>query len=245
MAAKLLQKFSGHSGSEVYLLRKSDRVFVRKINNIDRNHDRLIALQEYSVPRLYGRQENILDMEYIHGLDLRTYLINYSSYDLAEFLLSTLQAFAKSCCEKNYSSTYDLFLSQVNFEVLPFSQQQLTQSLPKKLPCSQYHGDLTLENIIWNQRGFVMIDCSSGPWDSWIFDFYKLQQDLKCQWFLRKNPAKIENKLSYINNQLIDKLNIELEPSLIILMLLRVLNHCQPNDADAKFILQHIYQLWK
>lgn len=245
MAAKLIQQFQGHSGSEVYLMRKPDRVFVRKINNIDRNYDRLIELQDYSVPRLYGRNGNVMDMEYIHGLDMRTYLINNTAEKLCEFLISTLKSFAQNASKKIYTPTYEIFLKDIDFTDFPFDQDTLLDSLPSRLPHSQYHGDLTLENIIWTTQGFYMIDCSTGLWDSWVFDFYKLQQDLECHWFLRHSPAMLETKLRYIKDTLALDLNLEVNPNLTILMLLRVLKHCQPGDADEQFIKREILKLWK
>lgn len=245
MTAKLIQQFQGHSGSEVYLMRKPDRLFVRKINNIDRNYDRLVALQDYAVPRLYGRQGDTMDIEYIHGLDMRTYLIGNSAEKLCEFLIDTLKSFAQDSTKKNYTPTYELFLKDIDFSNLPFDQASLLDGLPSRLPQSQYHGDLTLENIIWTTQGFYMIDCSSGPWDSWVFDFYKLQQDLECQWFLRNQPAMIENKLRYIQDTLTLHLNLEFDSNFTILMLLRVLKHCQPGDANEQFIIREILKLWK
>ena len=52
-------------------------LFVRKENNIDRNLERLTSLHGagYNVPRIYHSEDNLIDMEYIHGLDMKNYLI--------------------------------------------------------------------------------------------------------------------------------------------------------------------------
>jgi hypothetical protein len=51
-------------------------LFVRKINDVDRNVERLTVLYRmgYAVPIIYKYINNQVDMQYIHGLDVKTFL---------------------------------------------------------------------------------------------------------------------------------------------------------------------------
>ena len=74
---KILRELNGHSGSTIYLM-EDDRLFVRKINNVERNYERMTALKQagYPVPEIYSYDGKILDMQYIRGLDMKNYLIH-------------------------------------------------------------------------------------------------------------------------------------------------------------------------
>ena len=74
---KILKELSGYSGSKIFLM-EGDNLFVRKINNVQRNHERLSSLSSlgYPVPKIYQYDGETLDMEYIQGLDMKNYLIH-------------------------------------------------------------------------------------------------------------------------------------------------------------------------
>ena len=52
------------------------------------------------------------------------------------------------------------------------------------------------------QQISYLIDCSEGIFDSFIFDYSKLRQDIELKWFLRKRKAYFEVKLKYIYDHL-------------------------------------------
>lgn len=245
MSESIIKKLYGHSGCQVYLMQDSSRVFVRKIGDIKRNLTKLKELQyDLQVPAIYAYGDTFIDMEYVHGIDLRQYLIEHDPDRLLEFLVGLGKKLTDNVAPKNYTRTFDDFLRLVNFTHLPFTQLELIQKLDFNLWSSRYHGDLTLENIIYSKNKFVLIDCSTGIWDSWLFDLIKLRQDLDCHWFMRDNHAMIENKLVYLKNNL-RKYWPELDNNyLLILMLLRVYRHCAITK-DANFILEKIKLLWK
>ena len=247
MAAKVITEFKGHSGCGVYLMGKRQNLFVRKTGNFQRNLDQLNVLADrFPVPKVYNVTAAHMDMEYIHGLDIRSFLISNPADSLADFLIVTLTKLSLDAVEKDYSPVYQQFLSQVDYTKLPFTQEQFYESLPKILPSSSYHGDLTLENLVYNTNtGFYMIDCSVGIWDSYVFDIAKMRQDLKSRWFLRHSPALLETKLDYIQDQILQQFPIAASDSLLILMLLRVLKYCQPGDLNWNFLNKEIHKLWK
>jgi hypothetical protein len=136
-------------------------------------------------------------------------------------------------------------------DTFPFTKEDLILKLPKILPCSIYHGDMTLENIIYNStRGFYFIDPVTVPYDSWVFDIAKLRQDLECGWFLRDNDVDVGSdimldiKTKKIQKNILKKFPIADNKYLLILMLLRVYRHCEINSKDYVFIMREINHLW-
>lgn len=246
MEEKLLKKFNGHSGSTVCLM-QSDTMFVRKIENVERNYERLSSLVGYvDVPKILHYNGTVLDMEYIHGLDMRNYLLNNPVKDLKEFLVNTINIFAAKSIDKDYSYTYNEMLSWIEDGMFPFTKEQLIEKLPKVLPKSVYHGDMTLENIIQSTNGrFYFIDAVTLKYDSWVFDIAKLRQDLECKWFLRRNSAMLDVKLLNIQDYILKKFPIANNDYLLILMLLRVYLHCEKDSLEYEFVMREIRRLWK
>jgi RIO-like serine/threonine protein kinase len=246
--AKILKELKGHSGSEVTLMENDSGLWVRKFKNVDRNYERLSALYKsgYPVPEIYTYLNQTLEMEYIHGLDMKNYLLHNTSTKLQEFLLVTLDCFSENSIIKDYTKTYYQKLAWLDsHEGLPFTKEQLIAKLPKNIPQSMYHGDLTLENIIYTDPGFHMIDAVTVEYDSWVFDVAKLRQDLECKWFLRHSDAKLDFKLQNIQDTLRECYPDAFNDNVLILMLLRVYLHTKEGDFEREFILREINRLWK
>jgi RIO-like serine/threonine protein kinase len=242
-------KFSGHSGCEIYLKKyPTGKPYVLKIGEIRRNTERLWALRfgGYPVPKIYVQSSNYFEMEYIHGLDIKTYLIHNPIRKLSKFIIDTLENFQKDIEDKDYTDTYNTNLKWIdNTSELPFTREELVNKLPKVLPKSMYHGDMTLENLISSDNGFYMIDAVTVPYDSYVFDVAKMRQDMECKWFLRNENAKIDVKLKLLQEKILNKFPIANNDSLLILMLLRVLVHCKKDDSNYNFIMKEIHRLWK
>ena len=247
MAAKVVKELHGFSGNQILLMQKHDKLFVRKIGNISRNIERMQFLSaEYPLPQLYTVSKKMIDMEYLHGLDIKTYLKTNNYEKLLEFLLSILDKLSSNAVDKDYTETYIKKLQEVSFYEMPFTREQLLERLPKVLPSSNYHGDLTLENIIFTaDRGFFLIDCATIEYDSYIFDIAKLRQDLELGWFTRKDNVMLNVKTKHIQKVILEKYPQGGNDYLLILMLLRVYRHTLPNTLERNFILQGINKLWK
>lgn len=245
---KILKKFSGHSGSKVFLMEGKEGLFVRKVNNVQRNQERMSSLYDlnYPVPKIYHYDGTNLDMEYIHGLDMKNYLRANSIESLFVFLESILNKFSKTKVEKDYTQIYfnKLFGFDEKYN-LPFTIKELIGRLPSHLPQSVYHGDLTLENILKTENGFYLIDCVKTEYDSFVFDIAKLRQDLRCKWFLRNENIKIDIKLRNLEDKILKKFPIANNNAFIILMLFRVLEHCEKEDRDYVFIMNEMKKLWE
>ena len=182
MEEKVIRQLKGHSGSQIFLMQNTNGLFIRKVGNVERNFERLTDLYSnfYPVPVIYQKQDEVLDMEYIHGLDMKIYLLSGDLNHLTKFIIDTLNKFAKNAIIKDYTDVYEKKLEWLHKEPeIPFTKEELIARLPKKLPCSQYHGDLTLENILYSNQEFHMIDAVTIEYDSYVFDIAKLRQDLE------------------------------------------------------------------
>ena len=248
MEEKVIRELKGHSGSKVLLIQKNEVPIVRKIGNVGRNYERLTSLinEGYPVPFIYGKDGETLDMEYIHGLDMKSYLLSGSINMLSDFIISNLNKFAAKSVVKDYTEVYTSKLEFVDSATdLPFTQDELIARLPKKLPCSNYPGDLTLENILHTNESFYMIDAVTIEYDSYIFDIAKLRQDLECKWFLRDSKMMLDVKLQNLQDKILARFTGADNDYLLILMLLRVYLHTKPGDRDREFILKEVNRLWK
>jgi hypothetical protein len=127
---------------------------------------------------------------------------------------------------------------------LPFTADELLAKLPQFLPFSEYHGDFTLENILYDtQEGqFVLIDPITTEYSSYAFDLAKLRQDLTCKWFIRNDNVYFDSKLEKISNELKAFKHFD-NDYLLILMLMRVLPYA--TDIDRDYLMSEIYKLWK
>ena len=245
---KLVKQFNGHSGSKIFLREWPDGGhYVEKIGNTERNIERLTVLNEHGlpVPEIYHVEKDYLMMEYIQGLDMKNYLIHNKPTALIDFVYELLDVFSRSVTRyKDYTDTYREKLEWLPKDFL-FTQEELIDRLPKLLPCSLYHGDLTLENILYTDPGFYLIDPVTIEYDSYIFDIAKMRQDLVCKWFLRNSDVRLDAKLQAINNQLQKDYPEACSDSVLILMLLRVLKHCEKDDVNYQFLMKEIKRLWK
>lgn len=243
MEEKLVKELQGHSGSKVYLMRDSEKLFVRKIGNVARNIERLQSLAGLvNVPKIYSASGDILDMEYIHGHDMKTYLSYNNPDKLIEFLIDSIDILMYDGRFKDYTQTYHQKLKNIDFGQFPFTKKMLIERLPRMVFSTKYLGDLTLENILYdvNADRFVFIDLITSEYDSIVFDLAKLNQDLVCKWFVRNEKYMAEEKLLVIRQAL---QNISITKEMTILMLLRVLPYCK-NDFDKRYIIDEVNKLW-
>jgi RIO-like serine/threonine protein kinase len=245
---KIIKELSGHSGCKIFLKENETGLYVEKTGNIERNFNQMKFLYDsgYPVPKIFSVGDQILTMEYIHGLDMKNYLIHNNTHQLFNFLCDLLDSFSENSELKDYTETYYNKLKWLDdCDEMPFTKEELIDKLPKVLVKSTYHGDLTLENIMYTDPGFHLIDPVTIEYDSYIFDIAKLRQDLECKWFLRNTNVKLEVKLQNLQNKLRYHYEWAFDDNLLILMLLRVYLHTKQGDDNHKFIMKEIKRLWK
>ena len=243
-----IKELKGFSGSKIYLMRNDNGLFIRKMDNVDRNFIKLNELsQHFNVPKIYSYNNNILDMEYIHGLDMKSYLAVRDTKRLTEFLINVLSEFSEDVYMTDYT---DVYIDKLKYIKLPsemlFTKEQLLEKLPKRLPRSKYFGDLTLENIIYGENGqFHLLDGMTSEYDSYIFDIAKLRQDLECKWFLRDTNLLLDVKVENIQDKLLERFELANNNYLLILMLLRVYRYTKPFSKEEALIIKEMNRLWK
>jgi predicted Ser/Thr protein kinase len=102
----IIKELRGFSGNKIYLMSNNSQLFVRKIGNISRNVERLTALKDLCpVPKIIFHSADTLDMEYIHGLDIKTYLKSHQPTRLLQFLVATIELLINDSQDKDYTDT--------------------------------------------------------------------------------------------------------------------------------------------
>lgn len=239
----------GYSKSEVQIMEQDGNIFVRKSGDIQRNLERYDVLQhlDLPIPKILEVVGSYYDMEYIPNLDIITYLTNNQVSNLAEFIVDVLDKLSKNSIEADFSQVYFNKLEHFSFGAygLPFTAEELISKLPKFLPMSEYHGDFTLQNILYstNTKNFVLIDPLTTDYASFVFDIAKLRQDLTCKWFIRGGNYFFDSKLKILYETL-SKFTHYNNDYLLILMLIRVLPYCDTVN-DQNFLRSEILKLWK
>ena len=241
----------GYSGSKLELIKKNDIFTIKKTNNIKRNLERYNSLNylNLSVPKILNVSDNFYEMEYINNIPMNIYIQQYDVDNLIDFILKLLNNFTKNCVEKDFTNVYINKLKNFNFKKynLPFNADQLIDKLPKILPESEYYGDLTLDNILFDIKNnkFVLIDPATTDYNSFVFDIAKLKQDLICKWFIRNktyNTHDINKKINKIYQSL-DKYPYYDNDYLLILMIMRILPYSK-NKEDRLFLTKNINNIW-
>ena len=239
----------GYSKSDVVLLEDDGVIFVRKTGDIKRNLERYDVLSQLDIriPVIYEILDSNYDMEYIPNLEMKTYLSTNQPNELIKFIKSTIDKLSENTIEMYFVDIYRKKLSEISFAKydLPFSSEELISKLPPYLPFSVYHGDFTLENILYNTKKdeFVLIDPLTTEYSSYVFDLAKLRQDLECKWFIRHNSVYLDSTLQTIIESL-QKYDYFNNDYILILMLLRVLPYAR-NATDLIFLTDEIKRLWK
>ena len=243
-----IKELKGFSGSKIYLMKGDKGLFIRKMNNTDRNYIKLKELsKDFNVPEIYSMNEGVLDMEYIHGLDMKSYLAVRDTKRLTDFIIGILDHFSNNSSMVDYTEVYKERLKYIKLSSdTVFTKEQLLEKLPKRLPRSKYFGDLTLENIIYGENGeFYLIDGMTSEYDSYIFDIAKLRQDLECKWFNRNSKLYLDLKVENIQDKLLEKFELANNDYLLILMLLRVYRYATAGSFEEKLLIGEMNRLWK
>lgn len=246
---KLLKELKGHSNSQIFLIEDQGQIFVRKNFDVQRNLERYQALSliDVRIPKIYNINNDSYDMEYIPHVDIKHFLLTHNTVEISKFITDFFKKLKVNAIDKDYTQTYKDKLSKFNFEKykMPFTINELMDQLPRILPQSSYHGDLTLENMLYDSQvnSFVLIDPITTEYDSYVFDLAKLRQDLICKWFIREEQYYFDSKLKIILDSL-SEFKYYNNNALLILMLMRVIPYTT-NNQDEEFLLNEVRKLWK
>lgn len=246
----IIKEFFGVSGSKIRMINSLDNFIIRKIDNIEKNYEKLTLLTQHNflVPKIIDKEDNILDMEYISGYDMKTFIKLDNIHKFINFVIDTINRFRNiNNKEKNYTLIYKNQLDYFkNDNKLPFTIIEFLDKLPKIIPSSLCHGDFTLDNIIYKEPNFYMIDPDINAFNSWIFDIAKLRHDLDGKWFIKnENKNEFNLELSIIKQELVNAFPEAFDDYLYILMLLRVYKSSQEGTIEQTMLLEEMKKVWK
>lgn len=238
---KKIKELSGHSGCSILLYKKEKEYFVRKISKSRKYNFRLkkqmnkqkffylnLTNEDISCPRVlregYINDLFYFDMEYIKGMILTEYIFHSDITKLkkiANDLLNMINLFEKTEVNKQVDLKKETLykIKSLKKEILDAKFLILLEKLEKKsknLPSLREtfcHGDLTLENIIYdeNNKKYYLIDFQDLFANHYWFDISNLFQDIEESWYLLRyphlDPKTMKIKMDFLNKNISSKLN--------------------------------------
>ncbi|MGA1048520.1 MAG: hypothetical protein ACO3UU_10935, partial [Minisyncoccia bacterium] len=125
-------------------MKSNNEYFVRKQGNVTRNYERLCKLQDSGMPvvKIINYENDILDLEYVSGMDMETFLKNGDYKLLSNFIINLIEQLKKTELEiKDYTSVYLSKLSWIDDLDFSFKSKDLISKLPVKIRGKDFKGD--------------------------------------------------------------------------------------------------------
>jgi tRNA A-37 threonylcarbamoyl transferase component Bud32 len=250
---KVIKELRGYSNAKLEVIEDNNMLFVRKYGGLDRNLPQLTVIADLGLrtPKIYSVSDTYFDMEYIVASDMKSYLCNNRVNGPVTYIKGVVDLLKSTTVGlKDYTPIYKSKLAYVDKDyyqtLLPFTSEELIARLPAQLPQSAYHGDLTLENVLYDVQNseFLLIDAVTIEYDSFVFDLAKLRQDLTCRWFIRHDSIYIDQKLQNMLDGIFEDYKEYIIDELVIVMLLRVLLYAPRQSFEEMFLIKWIKQLW-
>jgi len=251
-----IKSFKGHSGCNVDLFKDNNEYIVIKQgnNNLEESAKILNDLHQlgFNTPKTKVVSKDKIVIEYINGIDMQTYLAKSDSSDNLKLLNFINEYYSKlySNKQKDFSVELKKKLDEISIKVdytrLHFNKDDLYNKLPKNVSVGTVHGDFTLENILFKNDKFYLIDANPTPINSLEYDGCKILQDLDSLWFVRKQNLKNNYAIScnYISNQLKHKWQFLQDKYVIMFMLMRIIPYCTEKETED-FLYKEINKLWQ
>lgn len=132
-------------------------------------------------------------MEYINGATLAEHLKKmaiFSIEEIAEKFLSLIPA--EYHIDPDAKEIFVAKIKEIQSKVDPTGNPALQKAF-ETLVAYQWeyciagycHGDMTLENVIWQDGDLYLIDFLDSFYDSWMIDIAKILFDVECLWSYR------------------------------------------------------------
>lgn len=192
------------------------------------------------------------DMEYIHGKTFETFCINSTASDIRTFS-KNLNSLISDNLKNSILTEIDFNKLKVKLQILykvldptsrPYIDYLLNNKLTK-LPIGKNHGDLTMSNIIFADK-YYLIDFLDNPYESPLNDLVKVKQDTEHGFYLSllgKYSTKVKICLNYLDNELNNKFPDIIHTKefiwLSIFNLLRVLPYMK-DQQEKNTIIQNL-----
>lgn len=255
------QKLIGNSGSKLLIyFNKNYRIRKLSINKtsssrLENQYKKIINFKKnknnkiINIPKIFEcgfyKSNFYYDMQYINGENFSEFILR-SDYKQINFLLKKILTYIRKCKKHSLNKYYDpvKVLNKINeLEKSKIIKGSLNKKLFKKLkmfnwnkiPISQSHGDLSLENILIKDDRIFFVDLSQNFVESYYLDVSKFLFDLLSGWSFR-NLKENENSIKVISTKqnyvkflfkFFDKHELNLIKMLTFLDFLRVLNYCK------------------
>jgi len=257
---QFVKSLKGHSKSTVGLYYKKKKFIVIKEGQKNLGEAARI-LKKFSslgikTPLIEIIKEDEIHMEYINGCDMQQYIQNASKVDLDKLIEFINDYYKIIISEASQSDVHDMSdviesklrdISKINFvNQLDFSLAELYDLLPKTSRLGLVHGDFTLDNILYKDNNFYLIDSNPTNINSLFYDANKIRQDIDCFWFIRDQQQKKNYSIAcaYMSKTLKQKWKFLCDDYILIFMLLRIFPYC--NDKKTKeFLITEVNRLWQ
>ena len=254
---QLVKELKGHSGCSVGLFRSNSGLVVAKTggNNLIESANILNYLHSigFAVPEIHNVQKNSMLMQYIHGIDMKNYLA-HANIDKINHLLNFINKYIETFIDhpqQDISIPIKNKLNQIknscDLSGLEIDLEALYYHLPKVVPASKViHGDFTLDNMLYHNNKFYLIDANPTDITSIYYDAGKLLQDLDCGWFIRNESNQTNYKVTcnYISSELKKRWAFLNNHYILVFMLLRILPYAK-QLANREFLIREINKLWQ
>ena len=244
---QFVKKLKGHSGATVSLYKDEQGYKVVKENyKKARESVDILSALPFHTPEIYEVTDDKIVMEYINGQDMASYILSASDKKIDE-LIDFLSGYITWCLD---NSTNVDFYEQVYSKIMTLGDYiNISYILKEKwsdIPQSVIHGDFTLENIMYANGKFYLIDANPTNLNSVYFDANKLRQDIDSLWFVRNKKNKIHYKIvcDKISKELKKRFNFMQNDTIMVLMLSRILPYTTDNKTK-KFLYKEIEKIWQ
>jgi len=248
------------SASNLYNERLKKQVLKQKYFFENMANERISApkvLREGFIGSLF-----FFDMEYIQGIKLIDYIAESNMEDLLEIsndfymILTIMKQSVKEKIIDDFTFKINQKINDIESGIVSknnlISQKIIIDlknllsqiKIPKNVNQTFCHGDLTMENIIYDKetKKYYLIDFLDNFIDHYWFDITTLFQDIEGQWYKFRDPSiNLSNllpKMNFINNFLNDTfLNEEgtykkYHNLFLALKFARILPYAKENDIN-------------
>lgn len=237
---EIVKHFNGHSGANIKLCKKHNKYFVVKDNykNAKKSVD-ILSNIPFPTPEVYKVTDSEIVMEYLNCQDMSQYIETADNNKILK-LVDFISSYIEYCLEN--SRTYN-FSYEIEIKKNTLSKYYLPKwiDFDSTMPKSIIHGDLTLENILYANNRFYFIDANPTNLNSIKFDVNKLQQDIKCLWFVRNKKNNIHYKINCnkIRHELYSRYPSLFDNNIAAFMLARILPYTT-NKVTWDFLVKEI-----
>ena len=243
----LVKHLKGHSGATVSLYKDNTTYKVVKENySKARESVNILESLPFNTPKVYEVTDDKIVMEYINGQDMASYLLSATDKDVDK-LIDFLSEYISWCLDNSeHLDFYESVASKVLSLGRDINLNYILNEEWSNMPYSTIHGDFTLENIIYANNKFYLIDANPTELKSVYFDAEKLRQDIDCLWFVRKEKNKLHYRIvcEKISKELKKRFNFMQNDTIMVLMLARILPYCKDNFT-RNFITKEIQKIWQ